>query len=97
MVKVFYVGGSASGNGMLRAIIAEWQVADLLASQDFTYLGSEFPMQATDDPSSAILEVSAEQGEGTWQPGFYRAAHPPIEFDETLRSLDQRAKIPVTA
>ena len=48
MVKIFYVGGSASSSGMLRAVLAEGQFADLAASQDFTYLGVAFPPQVSE-------------------------------------------------
>jgi len=97
MVKVFYVGGSASSSGMLRAILAEWQIADLAASQAFAYLGLAFPPQKQGDPPSTIIEVSGEPGETTWQLGFYRAEYPPQQFDDTLRSLDQAANNPVGA
>ena len=94
MVKVFYVGGSASTSGMLRAVLSEWQFRDLAASQKLTYLGATFPLQHAGDPPSTILELSKEQSEAAWQPGFYRAARPPQQFDDTLRSLDQRVASP---
>jgi len=97
MVKVFYVGGSASSNGMLRAIVADWQIADLATSQAFAYLGAAFPPQTQGDPPSTIIEVSGERGETAWQPGFYRAEYPPQQFDDTLRSLEQLASSPVGA
>jgi len=98
MVKVFYVGGSASSSGMLRAILAERQIADLAASQAFAYLGAAFPQQKKGDPPSTIIEVSgSEQGETAWQPGFYRAEYPPQQFDSTLRSLEQSADSSVVA
>ena len=96
MVKVFYVGGSASTSGMLRAVLAEWQIPDLAATQELTYLGATFPPQQKVDPPSTIVEISGNQGETTWQPGFYRAGFPPQRFDEALRTLELLAVSPVS-
>ena len=88
MIKVFYVGGSASSNGILRAVLPDMHASNLAATQQFTYLGSTFPQQAVGSAPATILEVSADHTETTWQPGFYRAERPPLQFDETLRSLN---------
>jgi hypothetical protein len=93
----FYVGGSASTSGMPRAVLSEWQIPDLAASQELTYLGATFPLQRAGDPPSTIIEISGEPGEATWQHGFYCAACPPQQFDDTLRSLDQLVAGPVSA
>jgi hypothetical protein len=97
MVKIFYVGGSASSSGMLRAVLAEGQIAGLAASQDFTYLGVAFPPQVAGAPPATIIEVSGDTAESSWKPGFYRAERPPLQFDETLRSLEQPANSPATS
>jgi len=97
MVKIFYVGGSASSSGMLRAVLGEGQIADLAASQDFTYLGVAFPPQVVGAPPATIIEVSGEARQTTWKPGFYRAERPPLQFDETLRSLEHSVNTPATS
>jgi hypothetical protein len=97
MVKIFYVGGSASSSGMLRAVLAEGQIAGLAASQDFTYLGAAFPSQVAGAPPATIIEVSGDTAQSSWKPGFYRAERPPLQFDETLRSLEQPANTPAVS
>jgi hypothetical protein len=87
MVKVFYVGGSASTNGMLRAVLLSTQVAELAVTQKFTYIGARFPPQGAGDPPVTTVEVTEEQGQITWRAGFYRAERAPVQFEEILRSL----------
>ncbi len=88
MLKVFYIGDSASTTGMLRAVLSEdRQAAELARSQEFTYVGSDFPSLRADQTPATIIEVSGELETLSLATGFYRAADPPLGFEETLRAL----------
>lgn len=88
MVKVFYVGGAGSTVGMLRAVLSEdWQATQLSQSQEFTYVGSNFPLSGKTDPPATIIEISGRLGTLSLENGFYRAERAPDQFEETLRAL----------
>jgi len=91
MAKIYYVGGSTSSNGILRCILQPLHLSDLIRSQQFVYLGASFPSDCKGGPPVAILEITHDEKPDTWQCGFYRAQLPPLEFEETLRSLDSLA------
>ena len=86
MIKIFYVGGSASSSGMLRAVLPEAQFSGLPLQHEFTYVGPGFPFQEAGEPPATILEFSGPSSEN-WQSGFYKAKHPPVQFEEVLRNL----------
>jgi hypothetical protein len=88
MIKVFYIGDSASTTGMLRAVLSEgWQAAELSRSQEFIYVGSDFPSLRADQTPATIIEISGKLDTLSLATGFYRAEHPPLGFEETLRAL----------
>jgi len=102
MAKIYYVGGSASASGILRCILPSAQLHSLIQTQHFVYVGAVFPVNGSGAPPTTILEVLPEERPDTpdtWQPGFYRAERPPLQFEETLRALEcatsTRESIPV--
>jgi hypothetical protein len=87
MLKIFYVGGSGGSMGVLRAVLCEARFADIASTQQFAYTGPEFPKQLIGESASTIIEVSSEEGPDACKPGFYRVEKPPLQFEETLKTL----------
>jgi hypothetical protein len=57
------------------------------SSQVFTYLGDRFPQMNIGDPPAAIIEILPDTQEKGWRVGFYLAAQPPFQFEQTLRAV----------
>ena len=87
MAKIYYVGGSASSSGMLRCIVPRKQLPGLMRTQQFVYIGADFPFDCRGGPPATILELAPDERPDSWRPGFYRAERPPLQFEETLRDL----------
>ncbi|GAC1626651.1 MAG: hypothetical protein PVS2B2_20100 [Candidatus Acidiferrum sp.] len=87
MLKIFYVGGSGSSMGVLRAVLLDARFADIASTQEFSYSGPEFPKQLTGGSANTIIEVLSEDGPGACKPGFYRVEKTPQQFEETLKTL----------
>ena len=88
MAKIYYVGGSASASGILRCILPSAQLQSLRRTQQFAHIGAAFPFSREGGPPATILEVFPEERSDTWESGFYRAEHPPLQFEEILRALE---------
>ena len=87
MVKVFYVGGSAATTGMLRAVLLDdLEEARLAESQEFAYLGTQFPRLMAGGPPATIIEISERQA-GSLQVGFHRAEQQPLQFEDVLCAI----------
>lgn len=87
VVKVFYFSGD-SLCGRLRAVLYDgMHFVRLGSSQVFTYLGDRFPQMNIGDPPAAIIEILQDTQEKGWRVGFYLAAEPPLQFEQTLRTV----------
>jgi len=91
MAKIYYVGGSASSTGILRCVLPGDQLSNLIRTQQFTFLGDAFPSNCKGDAPATIVEVAPDERPPSWAPGFYRAERPPLQFEETLRAVEQSA------
>jgi hypothetical protein len=87
MLKIFYIGGSGSSTGVLRAVLCEARFSDLASSELFLYRGLKFPEQSLGGSENTIVEVSAEEGPGACQSGFYSIEKSPVQFEEILKTL----------
>jgi hypothetical protein len=86
-VKVYYFSGD-SLCGRLRAVLHDGMYfVRLASSQAFTYLGDRFPQMNIGDPPAAIIEILPDTQPAGWRTGFYLAAQPPLEFEQTLRAV----------
>jgi hypothetical protein len=87
VVKVFYFSGD-SLCGRLRTVLYDsMHFVRLGSSQVFTYLGDRFPQMNIGDPPAAIIEILPDTQETGWRVGFYLAAQPPLQFEQTLRAV----------
>jgi hypothetical protein len=87
VVKVFYFSGD-SVCGRLRTVLYDgMHFVRLASSQAFTYLGDRFPQMNIGDPPAAVIEVLPDTQQTGWRTGFYLAAQPPLQFEETLRAV----------
>lgn len=87
MLKIFYIGGSGSSMGVLRAVLGEARFADIASTQQFSYNGSKFPEQPIGGAANTVVEVLAEQGPGASQAGYYSIEKSPVQFEEILKTL----------
>jgi hypothetical protein len=87
IAKVFYFSGD-SLCGQLRAVLYDGvHFIRLASSQAFTYLGDRFPQMDIGDPPAAIIEILPDAQQTGWRAGFYLAAQPPLQFEQTLRAV----------
>jgi hypothetical protein len=87
MLKIFYIGGSGSSMGVLRAVLREARFSDIANSELFFYSGLKFPEQSPNGTANTIVEVSAEEGPGACKTGFYSVEKSPLQFEEILKTL----------
>lgn len=87
MLKIFYIGGSGSSMGVLRAVLCEARFADIAGAQQFIYAGSKFPTQPSEGSANTIVEVSSEEGPDACEAGFYSIEKSPLQFEEILKTL----------
>jgi hypothetical protein len=82
-VKVYYFSGD-SLCGRLRTVLSDrMHFVRLTSSQVFIYLGDRFPQMNIGDPPAAIIEILPN----AQRTGFYKAAQPPLQFEQTLRAV----------
>jgi hypothetical protein len=87
VVKVFYFSGD-SLCGRLRTVLYDsMHFVRLSSSQVFTYLGDRLPQMNIGDPPAAIIELLPDAQRTGWRTGFYLAAQPPVQFEQTLRAV----------
>ena len=87
MLKIFYIGGSGSGVGVLRAVLYEARFADIASTQKFSYIGAKFPAQRTEGSENTIVEVLSEEGPDATESGFYSIERSPLQFEQILKTL----------
>jgi len=87
MLKIFYIGGSGSSMGVLRAVLRDARFSDIANSERFFYRGLKFPEQSPGGSANTIVEVSAEEGPGACKAGFYSIEKSPLQFEEILKTL----------
>jgi hypothetical protein len=89
MAKIYYAGGSSSSTGILRCILSGSQLPSMMGTQRFTSLGDTFPSDCKGGPPTTILEILPDECSASCKSGFYRAEQPPLQFEETLRALEE--------
>jgi hypothetical protein len=87
MLKIFYIGGSGSSTGVLRAVLCEARFSDIASTQKFSYVGAKFPAQRTEGAENTIVEVLSEEGPDATKSGFYSVEKSPLQFELILKTL----------
>lgn len=89
MPRIFYLDGAANNLGMLRAVVPLDELADLLSEEKPSYLGPHFPRSAEPGPPCTLIEVTPDEEQPAWPTGFYRLSMIPLQFEDTLRSVQK--------
>lgn len=89
MPRIFYLDGTSNNLGMLRAVVPLAELADLLSKEKPSYLGPHFPRSTEPCAPSTLIEVTPDEERPAWPTGFYRVSVIPLQFEDTLRSLQR--------
>ncbi len=89
MPRIFYLDGTSNNLGMLRAVVPLAELASLLSKEHPSYVGLCFPRSARPGAPSTLIEVTADEAQPAWPVGFYRLSMIPLQFEDTLRSLQR--------
>ena len=84
MARIFYCGGLLGQLGMLRAVIPVENLAGVLSSQKWKYVGQSFPKLGRVGPECIVIEVIPGEEQDDWKTGFYLVSRGPIEFENQL-------------
>jgi len=84
MAKIFYCGGLLGRLGMLRAVIPAEDLAGVLSTNSFKYVGRAFPSARRIGPECTVIEVLPGEERTGWRIGFYVVSKGPIDFESSL-------------
>jgi hypothetical protein len=84
MAKIFYCGGLLGRLGMLRAVISVEDLAGVLSTDNFKYVGRSFPNGKRPTPECTVIEVLPDEERPGWKIGFYVVSKRPIDFESNL-------------
>ncbi len=89
MPRIFYLDGTSNNLGMLRAVVPLTELTSLLSKEKPSYLGLCFPRSPKPGAPSTLIEVASDEEQPAWPTGFYRLSTIPLQFQDTLRSLQR--------
>ena len=77
---------------MLRAVIPLNDFAEFLVKSGADYVGHSFPELNQGSGPCTVIEIAAEEEEGSWKAGFYRMEKGPLDFEDSLRALHEATR-----
>jgi len=84
MAKIFYCGGLLGRLGMLRAVIPVEDLAEVVSTNNFKYVGRSFPNVKRANAECTVIEVQPDEERDGWRIGFYVVSKGPIDFESNL-------------
>ena len=84
MARIFYCGGLLGKLGMLRAVIPVEDLAGVLSTHNWKYVGRSFPNIERVGPECIVIEVIPGEERDDWKSGFYLVSKGPVEFESQL-------------